>query len=631
MSRHTHARAVWNRRKAGGTVCSTHSKDTGAGVCLGSVSIASLLNCGAARGSRFLIPRVSMATEQRNCMPWCGNATEVWSAKCTWKRICSGCRECNSVGKDSRAAAWASAWMRGPWLWPIPQILIETLDARMTNEISPSYYGARNCIDGSRITSCVSQDSFDGSKNWLSIRIPEGMRVRSVAIYAGAVAETSEFVLAPFEVWVGSTFGDMSSAVAVQCDNGNGPFVDNPTRDVPLFVGCQDARGTHVTLATPIRGISLDQVLVFGPAESSRSELPRPGRRYGEVARLLNRRFEHARPSNNLAEGGVLVHMLDTYEDLANHRPWLMCINNCRQPVDHWSASLISANRTFIYDGHADDQPAVGFVLSPSTPFFCAYNADSYAAGSPFGQCDENKPNWKLSEDLKEVIATSNYKYNDFIVSGLHFEVMLPSTIQAVLFLYAEDEGVARKVHADFLAAFQLSAVDIPLLRYLCNPSPSYSFVETCNGPAFEEIGPFAPTPPPPPLLPAPPLPPCPPQHPPPLPPSRPPLSPPAHPPPLLPPLLPPLPPSAPSDQLLGRVPMIGLFVGLTVIICIYVRPSKPLPSAESGKIKASRRKAKKSSLPKVKARRKATNDAALAYESLETWANEVDPTVFRV
>ena len=69
----------------------------------------------------------------------------------------------------------------------------------------------------------------------------------------------------------------------------------------------------------------------------------------------------------------------------------------------------------------------------------------------------------------------------------------------------------------------------------------------------------------------------------------------------------------------------------MTVIICIYVRPSKPLPSAESGKIKASRRKAKKSSLPKVKARRKATNDAALAYESLETWANEVDPTVFRV
>lgn len=559
-------------------------------------------------------------------MPWCGNATWTWSTKCTWKRICSGCRECSSEAAwadVSQEATWAATWARGPWLWPIPHTRVETLDARMTNELS-SFYGAQRCIDGSRITSCASQASSDGSLNWLSVQIAKGARVRSVAIYAGASAETSEVLLAPFELWVGNAFGDMSSSSAVQCGNGNAPFAepDNPKKDVPLWMGCQDARGTHVTLATN-RGIHLDEILIFAPIESGQSEMPQSGRRYGEVAQMLNRRFEHARPSNDIAEGGVLVHMFDTYEDLANGRPWLMCVNNCRQPVDHWSASLISASRTFIYDGHADNQAAVGFVLSPSTPLFCAFNADSYAAGSPLGQCDERKPNWNTSKDLKEVIATSNYKYNDFIVNGLHFEAMLPSTLQAVLFLHAEDEGVARKVHNDFLAAFQLSAVDVPLLRYLCNPSPSYSFVETCDGPAFKEVGPFAPTPPPPPLSPASPSPPRPLQHPPSSPPSPFPLQPPSPPDPLLPSPLPPLPPPSPSAPSINLPIVWGAtvtFFGLVVIIrCVSVRRHRGKMETEplaNGEVKAGK---------KSKARKKASKTAAVAYESLDSWANGVD------
>ena len=66
----------------------------------------------------------------------------------------------------------------------------------------------------------------------------------------------------------------------------------------------------------------------------------------GSVAASVNARFLHGGPARTAREGGVMIHMLDDFEEHAT--PWLLSQQCQPFPVDHFSCSLIHANEPYM-------------------------------------------------------------------------------------------------------------------------------------------------------------------------------------------------------------------------------------------------------------------------------------------
>ena len=381
--------------------------------------------------------------------------------------------------------------------------------------------GATKCIDGSRATSCVGATR---ESNWLSIELQPGTRVDSVGVYV--YNAWSSVVLAPFEIWIGNSPGDTDPSTASKCSASL--ITQEPSNGVALMIPCSgDIRGTFVTLKQrgAQRRMFLSELVAFS-ATATPQKIPR---QVGDVARAINHRFTNGHPSTKPAEAGVLVHMMDGYEDWANNRPWDLCNTACEQPADHLACSFITQQHPALYDKGGSE----GIVLSPNSRIICAYYADWGTGGQVNGGCP---PSWDI-EQLESVLARGRQDaWNEVIISGMHHEQYLPWTVEAIFFK-AGSEGRARQVHASFLATYGLCALDVPLLRFTGTKFEDLSLEEAfppCSPPPPLPSRPSGPPPLSPLPFPRPPPPPAPPPAPPPVPP---PISPqPEHPsPPLLP------------------------------------------------------------------------------------------------
>ena len=90
------------------------------------------------------------------------------------------------------------------------------------------------------------------------------------------------------------------------------------------------------------------------------------------VADQLQRSWLAGRPSSNLSTAGVLVRSFDTLTPIAEaRRPWEPCRPQtaCEPYNSIWPASLVSKALPAFYAGG-------GFVLAPTSRFFCAYPRD---------------------------------------------------------------------------------------------------------------------------------------------------------------------------------------------------------------------------------------------------------------
>ena len=318
---------------------------------------------------------------------------------------------------------------------------------------------------------------------WLSVRVRSGVQIDSIGIFVYR-PWSSDFRLAPYEVWAGDAFGDVGSS-AVQCTLPTSPTAAEPTHGgTPTIVSCHGVVKPYLTLrqlGDPKRWfISEVEVYTAEDRDASRPAAWAPKQR-GEVATAINRRFERGAPSNVLAEGGVLVHIFDDYED--EQRPWTMCHEVCRRgSVDAWSSSLVSRSVPWIFTASAG---AAGFIMSPHAEIVCAFPFDAGTGGHSNGRCsplvspleDGHFAMHTLQDALQRQydgswrrVHPQDSVYNEVIVSSMWWDRNLPWALEAFVF-DGGDELQAQMVitHQQFLDFFGLTAEEVPLLRYRCS------------------------------------------------------------------------------------------------------------------------------------------------------------------
>lgn len=152
---------------------------------------------------------------------------------------------------------------------------------------------------------------------------------------------------------------------------------------------------------SPVVHVNRRAVNDKNPPTPAPRQVPSPSPRWHQASSLpiptlqliahLNRRFVTGAPSNSLSEAGVLMHVLDGYEN--SDMPW--SFNPSNPAGDRTSASVVSARHPDIYEdlrrpiGH---QRWPGFVLA-SAPvqerLSCAYCGD---IGTARQRCDHLDP-----------------------------------------------------------------------------------------------------------------------------------------------------------------------------------------------------------------------------------------------
>lgn len=206
------------------------------------------------------------------------------------------------------------------------------------------------------------------------------------------------------------------------------------------------------------------------------------------VAQQVDARFQHGGPNNDPSQAGVLIHLIDRFEDWVGGRPWALCESGCQNGfthLDHWACSLVSLVNPDLYPG----RDRFGFVLSPTTPILCAYSRDRGSGARVDGGCGD----WWSPNELATVLQKAR-GYNEVIVGREALE-QLPGVIEAIVFIECSsslpspqypasqlwsfcqgrrDNGFsgvpqldeARQLQRAFLRAHGLRARQVPLLRY---------------------------------------------------------------------------------------------------------------------------------------------------------------------
>jgi hypothetical protein len=206
--------------------------------------------------------------------------------------------------------------------------------------------------------------------------------------------------------------------------------------------------------------------------------------------------FGEGRPSNDLAEVGVLVRMFDGMDDGAHGKPWLPCPLTGAWCSDHvpgerWAGSVINSAVRKLYS-HGG-----GFILRPTeTKVMCAYPADGNSQGvtcqpgqkrrdrAPLTGCTPGcvqsctdldygcsfPPN-RLQDALVSQLSKSYNgrarAYNEIVFDVLEIQRNLPNSIQAGFYMTHSsnrERAAAQKAHADFLAAYGLTELDVPMV-----------------------------------------------------------------------------------------------------------------------------------------------------------------------
>ena len=166
------------------------------------------------------------------------------------------------------------------------------------------------------------------------------------------------------------------------------------------------------------------------PAQPPRPPPPIPPRpwqppRPPAVVDEINARWQRGKPSNYLAEAGVLVHLFDNFEDWEHGRPWSLCEEaRCQRPrdashsssaqhVDHLACSVVNQNAPAVFPGGS----AEGLILSTEAHILCAYSKDVGSGFAVHGGCDtppRYEGDWKAPRTLEEAMrGQSPRNYNE--------------------------------------------------------------------------------------------------------------------------------------------------------------------------------------------------------------------------
>ena len=140
-------------------------------------------------------------------------------------------------------------------------------------------WDANRCADGDVTTTCAS--GYE-SEPWVSIEVAPMTKVGFVRIYNSAIAGNRHH-LKTFEVWLGTSVGDTTSAHAVRCDverladSSLGPFVVGcggaSVFDSSSFLGADKPMYVTLILTGAPRWLSLSEV---GICRQPGSPSPRP-------------------------------------------------------------------------------------------------------------------------------------------------------------------------------------------------------------------------------------------------------------------------------------------------------------------------------------------------------------------
>ena len=103
-------------------------------------------------------------------------------------------------------------------------------------------YPASNAIDGSLSSLAASKKALG---NWLSVRVAPGTSIGYVAVHNRQDRQRLAALLGTFEVWVGSSYGDTTSADAVKCGEASYSASRNAA---PYVLWCGTSSGSYVTL-----------------------------------------------------------------------------------------------------------------------------------------------------------------------------------------------------------------------------------------------------------------------------------------------------------------------------------------------------------------------------------------------
>ena len=125
---------------------------------------------------------------------------------------------------------------------PIASISCETelLGAQLSSVFGQAYPSSA-VIDDNLATISATQHA---AKNWVSVRLSPGTPVQYVAVYNSPNGNASQAWLSPFEIWIGSSYGDTTSRSATRCAE-----VAVPVGAGPFMVDCNGIdTGAYVTL-----------------------------------------------------------------------------------------------------------------------------------------------------------------------------------------------------------------------------------------------------------------------------------------------------------------------------------------------------------------------------------------------
>ena len=236
----------------------------------------------------------------------------------------------------------------------------------------------------------------------------------------------------------------------------------------------------------------------------------------------LNARFANAAlESGRLNQSGVLVHMIDDYEEPG--KPWMMaCVPKpgCDWQSDRISASLIWKGKHRPSMGTFDlgYRGEGGIVINPdAVRVLCAYGGDGNTRKktcNPPGQSQNCLPGcftsfsnaWEKWCDVDDVdkwgpgaafcdgqpwhprdlglmlprfdaislhdveIRLAPWGYNEVVIDGVHADANLPHVIEAMFSVAGRDVNdgeIVRGIYENFLKAYpELTEADVPLLRF---------------------------------------------------------------------------------------------------------------------------------------------------------------------
>ena len=242
--------------------------------------------------------------------------------------------------------------------------------------------------------------------------------------------------------------------------------------------------------------------------------------------RQINERFWNGKPSNDLAEAGLLVRQFDGLDDMDHGKRWLPCPKGawCGGLRDRWAATIINKDVNALYYG---TDSVGGLILEADVvKLNCAYPEDGNSMApskicgtiggdgttcipgcSPVGeQCHEvghlyscSFPPHKLKDALEGQKTLhgahdthGGYRNNEVVVDLIDFTERLPAGIAGFFFMKnnEHDKQEIQKAHRDFISQYKFPRQAAPPLMSLdlnCGCDQPFTLV-----PAEYEWGPGA-------------------------------------------------------------------------------------------------------------------------------------------